>query len=105
MLFLLGKLIADRRRIVLAGIVIFLTVPFLLRLAISGNRLSNDGVRQVVIFRLDAIALGVLLVYLKRYQAKFWRALCAWPVLLAGMAGVALTCAYARRWIMRTRSS
>jgi peptidoglycan/LPS O-acetylase OafA/YrhL len=97
LLFALGKLTTDRRRIVLAGILIFLTVPFLLRLALTGNRLSNDGVRQVVIFRLDAIALGVLLAYLKCYQAKFWRALCAWPVLLAGLAGVALTCAYAAK--------
>jgi peptidoglycan/LPS O-acetylase OafA/YrhL len=94
LLFVLGKFINDRRRIVLAGILIFLVVPFLLRFGISGSRLSNDGVRTVVIFRLDAIALGVLLAYLKRYKSQIWRALCKWPVPLAGVAGVAGMCAY-----------
>jgi hypothetical protein len=51
--------------------VIFLAVPFLLRLGASNNY-SFGLLRFIVIYRLDAIAFGIALAFLKRYHAAIW---------------------------------
>jgi peptidoglycan/LPS O-acetylase OafA/YrhL len=90
----LGGFVANNRSLIWMGTAIFLAVPFLMRLGFTSDLYSNEGVRQVVIYRLDAIALGVLLAYIKRQKPAAWKALSTNTALVSGIAAVALVCIF-----------
>jgi peptidoglycan/LPS O-acetylase OafA/YrhL len=69
---------------VVASIVLFLLLPFFSRAIISGPRTWATGVHVVVVYRLDAIAIGVVLAYLRCNYASLWSQLCSYKVLIFG---------------------
>lgn len=76
----------NRHFALLATIVIFLTVPFVIRYFISPDVNWDGGVRRVTLPRLDAIAYGVLLAWLKQYATRSWNILARlWPAGLLGL--------------------
>ena len=58
----------------------FILLPLIARILYQDMENWDEGMRKVVVFRLDAIAYGVLLVYLLRYSARImqWRLPLAW---------------------------
>ncbi len=68
----------------------FLTIPFLLRVNFHEQqpwvKSWETTLRRVVLFRLDAIALGALLAYIHTYHKRLWPALCLRGVALFGMS-------------------
>jgi len=72
-----GSLAVAKNKLFLFSILVFLLVPFLLRLCIA-SRMQVDqfwlGVKifKVVIFRLDSIALGLFAAFIKDRYPGFW---------------------------------
>jgi peptidoglycan/LPS O-acetylase OafA/YrhL len=67
----------DKKQMFFASILIFLTVPLLLRITIASKFDVDEfwlGVKifKVVIYRLDGIALGLLAAFIKYRYPKFW---------------------------------
>ena len=68
-------------------------------------------VRKVVIRRMDAIAFGLVMVWIARFYPKIWTNL-RWPLLVVGLAlffaidhyGEPVTSAYAQIWIFSLSS-
>ena len=58
----------------------FILLPLIARILYQDMENWDEGMRKVVVFRLDAIAYGVLLVCLLRYNARImqWRLPLAW---------------------------
>lgn len=63
-LYFLGKLEPNQRRVFIAVTLVLLFLPLLTRLAavsfVSPSPTWGDGIRKVVVFRLDALMVGVL---------------------------------------------
>ena len=78
------------RRAMLAALPLFLAVPLALRLIESPHGNWNDYLHKAVVFRLDAIAFGVLAVTLLRFRALGTAARMA--LLAAGASMIALQC-------------
>jgi peptidoglycan/LPS O-acetylase OafA/YrhL len=67
----------DKKNMFLGSIIIFLIIPFLLRLFIASkfdvdNFLLGVKIFKVVIYRLDGIALGLLAAFIKYWYPDFW---------------------------------
>ena len=78
------------RRAVLTALLLFLAVPLILRLIESPYGNWNDYLHKAVMFRLDAIAFGVLAVALIRSRAL--PAFAAVVLLATGASMIALQC-------------
>ena len=88
---LLALVIRTKRWAVLLACGIFIAVPTFLRMHIGTLVDGNQGLglRKIVMFRLDAIAYGVLIAWLYRY----WRTtmhLLAYPLLRVGLVATLL---------------
>jgi peptidoglycan/LPS O-acetylase OafA/YrhL len=84
MLAVCARFVTRRKWAVLAPTVVFLVVPFLLRLITPTG--SDWGMEHaVVVYRLDSIGFGVGLAYLKAYQPEWWTLLLRKPILYAGL--------------------
>jgi peptidoglycan/LPS O-acetylase OafA/YrhL len=82
-LLALAKSAINRRRGALICILIFLTVPVLLRWCLLPRGWSF-GVRGITLPRLDAITYGVALAFIRDFQFPVWQRLTkCWPVGLA----------------------
>ena len=68
---------------------LLIVIPTLLRFGTKGNT-WDIGVRHVVIYRLDAIAYGVLLAYASRYRRGLFDRLASAPAALGGFAVLGL---------------
>lgn len=82
-LLFFAALFGGRRRAALLTIGTFITVPFLFRVFLPSHLYDvtslDEGLRNIVVFRLDAIGFGVLMAYLSIWHkgsfeqlAKFW---------------------------------
>jgi peptidoglycan/LPS O-acetylase OafA/YrhL len=75
--FVLRKFKTNKKHIFLLTAFVFILTPFLLRFFIA-SKFNVDsfwlGVRvyKVVIYRIDAIALGLLAAFVKHYYPKIW---------------------------------
>ncbi|MDR3483031.1 MAG: acyltransferase [Burkholderiaceae bacterium] len=78
----LGK---SARRAALLAIAVFISVPFLFRIFLPAHLtdmpIFDEGLRNIVVFRLDSIGFGVLIAYLYMWK-KDWFATLAkcWPL-------------------------
>jgi peptidoglycan/LPS O-acetylase OafA/YrhL len=74
---------SGRRRAALLTVAVFLVVPFVFRIFLPSHLYDvtslDEGTRNIVVFRLDAIGFGVLMAYLSIWNgrmfetlAKFW---------------------------------
>jgi peptidoglycan/LPS O-acetylase OafA/YrhL len=80
-----------RRWTVLLACGVFVAVPLFLRISIGPIDGSMDlGFRKIVVFRLDAIAYGVLIAWLYRHWQVAMRIL-AYPLLALGLLFVIVT--------------
>jgi peptidoglycan/LPS O-acetylase OafA/YrhL len=76
--YLILKLLKVSKKIIfLSSIIIFLSVPFLLRFFIASkfevdNFWLGVKVYKVVIYRLDGIAFGLLAAFIKFFHPNFW---------------------------------
>lgn len=75
--YVLNKMEVSKKDIFLITVVTFLTIPFILRHEVAADIDVDSfwlGVKiyKVVIFRLDAIALGLLAAYIKYYYPNAW---------------------------------
>jgi len=75
--FILNKFKISKKHIFLCTAIIFILTPFLLRFFIASKFEVDSfwlGVRiyKVVIYRMDAIALGLLAAFTKHYYPKVW---------------------------------
>jgi peptidoglycan/LPS O-acetylase OafA/YrhL len=98
------RAVRNPARAALCAAVTLIAVPTLLRCTTVGK--SWDlGVRHVVIYRLDAIAYGVLLAYIARYRAYFFEKVASTQWAFAGalvVAGIWLhSWVYGDDWIAR----
>ena len=85
-LFVLARLLAKREAALLWTIVVFLTVPVILRMFLPASYSWEPGVRRITLPRLDAIAYGVVLAFAKNYYASAWRFLAKlWPLGIAAI--------------------
>ena len=77
----LGK---GTRRAALLAIIVFIAVPFLFRIFLPAHltdlKSFDEGMRNIVVFRLDSIGFGVLMAYLFMWKkdwfdilAKYWQ--------------------------------
>lgn len=62
------------KQLVLIGIILFMVVPFILRISILNFEefWSNVRMKGIVIYKLDSIAFGILGAYLKAYYQEYW---------------------------------
>ena len=69
-LLLFSFWVRDRKRAILLGLLIYIAIFTSLRFlgAFAGDPAWDDGVRKVVIYRLDAIGWGVLIAFLQKYH-------------------------------------
>lgn len=76
---------ANARRGVLIVIATFVLIPFIVRIAfvnqIIGLENFDEGVRHIVIFRLDAIGFGVAIAYLYCWHKAWFERLAKWRYL------------------------
>ena len=80
LLLMFSKLIARRKRAILATIIIFLVAPLILRCFLETDSL-DAGIRKTTLPRLDAITYGVCLAYLKYHYAAIWNFMIkSWPI-------------------------
>ncbi len=95
MVLLGSKLLPDRKRAVLWVGLIFVAVPFVLRMQLI--ELPPPDQRyiilftSIVIFRLDSLMYGVIMAYLWRYHKDFCLRYKLWGLLLSLLMIVALT--------------
>ena len=75
-------------RSALYGALVLVIVPTLLRFTTIGKP-WDLGVRHIVIYRIDAIAYGVLLAYLARYRSHFFERVASGRWALYGAVGLA----------------
>lgn len=87
---------ANRERLLLKIFTGYLAVFFLLRLVNAFNPINgvdpDEGIRKVVIFRLDSVMYGVVLAYVKYFRGAFfikWRRYFL-AISLAGSSGILL---------------
>jgi peptidoglycan/LPS O-acetylase OafA/YrhL len=72
-----SRLKITRKKIFLGSILIFLSVPLLLRIFIASkfqvdNFWLGAKIFKVVVYRLDGIALGLLAAFIKYWHPNFW---------------------------------
>ena len=77
LIILIGFFLLKRikvKKLMLIGILLFMIVPFLLRISILNIEEFWSGVRMkgIVIYKLDSIAFGILGAYIKAYYKEFW---------------------------------
>ncbi|QJQ96040.1 MULTISPECIES: acyltransferase [Halomonadaceae] len=91
-LMLAVRCVANRHHAVLWALCGYIALFTLLRVlaATTGEPHWDEGVRQVVVLRLDAIAWGFLMAWLLRFHGAFMACHAAW-LLLAGLALTALS--------------
>lgn len=71
-----GFFIKDRRLKLLACVTLFILLPLFIRLFVYGsNDFDSADFRKGAIIRLDSIAYGVLMAYIKVCVPKFWNLL------------------------------
>ena len=103
-LVLLGFLV--RRQVkssMLAATLLMTAVPLLLRLFLAMGHDWDEGVRKVVIFRLDSLMWGVLLAAIERYRPAYFRLLQRSGFVALGVAIFVVTCVWvARRYAAGT---
>jgi peptidoglycan/LPS O-acetylase OafA/YrhL len=100
-LLLLMGLGQSARKAALAAVALFAVVPFLLRWflppAIPNLGSFDEGLRHVVVFRLDSLGFGVLIAYFFIYRRDlFDRIASAWPIalVLVGLVAAATKLGY-----------
>lgn len=75
----------------LAAVVVVLVACSLLRLLVHDDRPFDEGIRKIVVFRLDAIALGVGLAWIEIAKPGFWSWIVqrTWAGCIPGLLAVA----------------
>jgi peptidoglycan/LPS O-acetylase OafA/YrhL len=69
---------------ILFSMITFLGIPFLLRYVWNDHG-NPSVIHFIVICRLDSIAMGVVLAFLKRFHEKIWRAISSPKILAVGV--------------------
>lgn len=115
LLSLLSNDLKRRKWLFLSAVMLFLLLPTLLRILHFDPAMDryrwDTGVRKVVIYRLDSIAYGLLMVCTARFAPNFWRKM-RWPVFVAGFVLFLLvdhfrqpvTTHYAQIWVFSLQS-
>jgi peptidoglycan/LPS O-acetylase OafA/YrhL len=92
---IVAERISGKKRGMFLGVsVLFLLVPTILRVMFANGREWDNGVRRLVVFRLDSIMWGVLLSYIQRYHMAWYGKLCNWMVAVAGVVTLIATYVY-----------
>jgi len=89
-IFCLAKSIKQPKKLIKTAVIIFLIAPLLLRAATTTTKDWHAGVHMVVIYRLDAIGIGVLLAYFRYYCGNLWKLLCSTGAMLIGLGSTIL---------------
>jgi peptidoglycan/LPS O-acetylase OafA/YrhL len=84
-IFVFFLLLKKERLSIASSLLLFLLFPFLARAITSGSRVWSTGVHVVVIYRLDAIAIGVALAYLRFYHSSAWPLLSSRKTMISGV--------------------
>ncbi len=74
--YLFYKIIKDKSKSVLFSALIFITVPFVLRLIMYKSGIGiedwNTNFQKVVVLRLDSLMYGIIAAYLYKFKMKQW---------------------------------
>src|SRR5205085_11046291 len=74
--YLFYKILKDKSRSVLFAALIFITVPFILRIIMyrsgTGIHTWTDDIQKVVVLRLDSLMYGILAAYFFRFRKEYW---------------------------------
>ena len=104
--------IIDTKKSLIISIIIFITLPIVLRFSFDVLQLGkNLEIRKIVFFRLDSMMYGVLLAVIKSWGKNFWKILVRWGWLIFSLivitlvtTEIRLTSHYERIWCYNIES-
>lgn len=94
LIWIFARILSRSRHAFIASILTLMLVPLFLRLVFARNHPWDEGVRKIVVFRLDSIMWGVVVACMERYATSVFLAVRRPWALALGTAGALCGFAY-----------